>query len=322
MLGIAAAVLFWQADRSDPSTILPDDVHSDVSPEADAARASSQFAGASPAGFAMDRSSLRGTHVDGGVSFDESGRVVVDLALRRLFDYYLSLIGERDLAQIRQLLTGYLLERYGPQPAATVLNYFDRYAGYLQRLAESGISQSLDPQDRLVKVTALRRQLLGDEMASKFFADEAALAALTLKRMTIAADNSLTADQKSQRLAELDRNEGDTARAEADTASVVAHQDRRFDQTNASPSQRVVEREALWGKQAAQRLGQLDAARLEWDTRVEQYLFARSRIDADRSLSPAARAQALAALRAQRFDTTEQRRIASLEAIGQLKPGG
>lgn len=136
----------------------------------------------------MDRSSLRGTEVDGGASFDANGEMVLDLALRRLFDYHLSLIGERDLPQIRQLLADYLLGRFDPRKAATVLGYFDRYAGYRQRLGESKIGEAADPRERLANAMALRRQILGDAMATAFFAEEEALAALTLKRMDIAGD--------------------------------------------------------------------------------------------------------------------------------------
>lgn len=323
VLCIAASALLWRANmRNDARSAVADTAHEEGSNAAAASTGSQAAAAASSAGFAMDRSSLRGTEVDGGASFDANGELVLDPALRRLFDYHLSLIGERDLPQIRQLLADYLLGRFDPRQTATVLGYFDRYAAYLQRVDESKIGESTDPRERLANAMALRRRMLGDTMAAAFFAEEEALAALTLKRMDIAGDATLTAAQKSERLAELDRSAGYTARAEADTASAVATQDRRFAHAQSSASERAAEREALWGKEAAQRLAQLDDERARWDARVEQYLYARSRIDADRSLSPAARAQALATLRAQRFDAAEQRRIASLEAIGQLKPGG
>lgn len=270
----------------------------------------------------MDSSSLRGTEVDGGVSLDANGNVVLDMNLRRLFDYYLSLVGERDLSQIRQLLEAHLREQYGAERSTLVLGYFDRYARYLERLAESGIADAVDPAERLEKSKALRRDVLGAEMASAFFAEEEALATLTLKRLAIAGDEALSAGEKSKLLAELDRAEDYSARTEADTATIVAEQNRLLDRQNATGSQRAAEREALWGKDAAQRLAKLDAERAQWDARIEHYLFARSRIDADRRLSPAAREQALATLRAQHFNAAEQRRIASLEAIGQLKPGG
>lgn len=322
VLCIMAAFLLWQTN-SRAAQSIGIDVASGVSDPASEASISAQYPAVTPpSGFAMDDSSLRGTEVDGGVSFDANGDVLPDTALRRLFDYYLSLVGERHPAQIRELLKDHLLSRYGLQRAQSVLSYFDRYVGFLQRLAESKIGQSIDPHDRLAKVWALRREMLGDEMASAFFSEEEALAAFTLERMVIAADSHLTKAQKSQRLADLDRSSGHTARAEADIASIVADQDSRLDRANASVDRRAAERETLWGKEAAGRLAQLDEQRAQWDARIEQYLLVRSRIDADRSLSAAARAQALAALRAERFDAAEQRRIASLEAIGQLKAGG
>lgn len=322
MVCIAASVFLWQANRRSGQDVVPEVARSEITTNARAAVDPSAAIGTRSSAFAIDTSSLRGTEIDGSVSFDANGQVVLEPGLRRLFDYYLSLIGERDQAQIRQLLADHLLGRYGANRAQMVLTYFDRYAAYLKRLAETKIGDAVDPQERLTKAMALRRELLGDEMAIAFFAEEEALAALTLKRMAVAEDASLTADRKSELLAGLDRSEGHTARAEADTASAVADQERRFAQAGANASQRAAEREALWGKDAAQRLAQLDEERARWDARIEQYLFARSRIDADRSLSPAARAQALAALRARHFDAAEQRRVASLEAIGQLKPGG
>ena len=323
VLCIAASALTWQATKRERQSVDAAGAQTEAGPAGNVPTASSAgVAVPAAAGFAMDSSSLRGTEADGGVSLDASGNVVLDLRLRRLFDYYLSLIGERDPAQIRQLLHAYLLDRYTPNHAATVLAYFDRYAGYLQRLADANLARSRDPQERLDRVSALRRQALGDAMAAAFFAEEEALAALTLKRMTIAADDSLSPERKSELLAELDLAAGFSARTEADTASDVADQNRGFDREQSTPQQRAAEREALWGKEAAQRLAELDASRAQWDARIDAYLSARSRIDADRTLSAAARAQAVATLRAQHFDAIEQRRIASLEAVGQLKAGG
>ena len=133
---------------------------------------------------------------------------------------------------------------------------------------------------------------------------------------------NLSADEKARQLAELDASENFSGRTEADTAALIGEQTRQLDALKLSDVERTAEREALWGKEAAGRLAQLDRQRAQWDARIEQYLLARSRIDANRGLSDAARAQAIANLRAQQFNDVERRRIASLEAIGQLKPGG
>jgi len=272
--------------------------------------------------FSLEQSSLRGTEVDGGVLLNAKGEVVLDPGMRRLFDYYLSLIGERNLIQIRILLKEHLLGKYTPANVAIVLQYFDRYTDYLNALTNLKIGDIVKPEERLQQVTILRKKMLGEEMATAFFADEEALAVLTLKRMAIANDKNLSADEKARMLAELDAVENYSARTEADTAALITEQTRQLDASNLTEAQRAAERETLWGKEAAGRLAQLDQERAQWDARIEQYLLARSRIDANRSLSSTARAQAVAALRAQQFNEAEQRRIASLEAIGQLKPGG
>lgn len=323
VLGIAAMAGGWQAmhpaTEASPTGEARDAA---MSPATDAGMSPAPSSSGTAADFSMARSSLRGSEVDGGLSVDAAGRVVPDMAMRRLFDYHLSLIGERDPAQIRQLLQTYLQQHHGATQAAEALAYFDRYAAYLKRLADARIDALASPQDRFDKTVALRRELLGEALATAFFADEEALGRLTLARMRIAGDTTLSADEKARRLAALDADAGYAQRQEADTASLVAAQDGELARTHADPRQRAEAREALWGKDAAERLAKLDEERARWDARVADYLQARARIDADPRLSEAARAQARAALRAQRFDATEQRRIVSLEAIGQLKPGG
>lgn len=80
------------------------------------------------------------------------------------------------------------------------------------------------------------------------FAFAEALTVLTLKRMAIASDVSLVAERKSERLLELDSGAGHTDRTEADNATVVADQERRYDLAQMSASRRAAERETLWGK--------------------------------------------------------------------------
>lgn len=272
--------------------------------------------------FSLSASSLRGTEIDGEVTLDANGSVLLDIGLRRLFDYFLSLVGERDIVQIRAMLKDHLLGKYSPANTNSVLLYFDRYTDYLNALTDLQIGKIAKPEDRLQKVSGLRKKILGAEMALAFFAEEEALAALTLKRMAIAEDKNWSADEKARLLAELDANQNYSARTEAGTAALITEQTRQLDALKLSDAERAAEREALWGKEAAGRLATLDRERAQWDSRVEQYLLERTRIDANRGLSAAARAQAIADLRARQFNDAEQRRIASLEAIGQLKPGG
>src|SRR5260221_12570780 len=52
--------------------------------------------------------SLRGTQVDGVVHLDANGQPLADRDLRRMFDYFLTRLGERDAVAIRGDLAAYL----------------------------------------------------------------------------------------------------------------------------------------------------------------------------------------------------------------------
>lgn len=265
----------------------------------------------------MRTGSLRGTDIDGAVHLDADGQPIPDADLRRLFDYHLSLIGELDAAGIRAQLQRTLGARLDATRLTQVMILFDRYLAYQQALARSGIGDRPDPAERLAAARALRRSLLGEAMAKGFFAEEEALAELSLERMRIAASD-LDADRKRDALRALDARAGYGARESANLAETAAVQAEALERRNLTPAQRTAERSALWGPEAAQRLAALDAQQAQWDARVRRYLQARAGIAANPRLDAAARANAIAQLRATMFDVNEQRRIASLEAIGRL----
>lgn len=225
VLGIATLGLFLYAKNdSSSSTANPvDDARDESAPES-AIDSGTTKANTDAKGFSQETSSLRGTEVDGGITLDANGQALIDIGMRRLFDYYLSLVGERDIVQIRQLLNDHLLGKYSQANAGQVLLHFDRYTDYLKALAELNIGSLADPEDRLIQVTALRKKILGDQMALAFFAEEEALAALTLKRMAIANDKTLGNEEKSRLLAELDSSSNYSARTEADTAALIMEQ--------------------------------------------------------------------------------------------------
>ncbi|MBP6750046.1 MAG: hypothetical protein KA144_10440 [Xanthomonadaceae bacterium] len=311
---IAAGLWWW---RSTP-------VASPVMGQASATAAASheQMTEQSAAAQAADplrSGSLRGTEVDGDVHFDERGAPIPDADLRRLFDYHLSLIGEQSLDAIRAALRRTLSARWDVARVEQVMALFERYLSYREALAQSHIADDPDPARRLAEAKRLRRQTLGEAMAKGFFAEEEALADLTLRRVRIASDADLDPERKREALRALDAAANYDARTAADLPEVAAAQAAELEHRQLSPAQRSAERSALWGPEAAQRLAALDAEQAEWDARVRRYADARARIAADPRLNAQTHAQAIARLRAESFAPNEQRRIASLEAVGQLE---
>jgi len=265
--------------------------------------------------------SLRDSEPDGAVTLDALGQVQPSIELRRLFDYFLSALGERDVAAIRSLLLAHVRERHGDAIGNQVAALFDRYVDYQQALSTMHAPPDEALRERLERVRDLRRRLLDPAMAEAFFGDEERYTEYVLDRRDTLADRSLDEIERDQRLQELDARRAPEQRAqmqEANTAVLVDEQNRQFDALRLDPAQRQAEREALFGREAAQRLAAADAEQAAWDARVAAYVQARNALRADTRLDATARDRAITALRARSFDAAEQRRIASLEAIGRL----
>jgi lipase chaperone LimK len=266
-------------------------------------------------------SSLAGTEVDGAVRFDADGRVLPDLDLRRRFDWYLALIGEFDSTDIRTLLAAHLVREHGTARAQRVLDVFDRYIGYLAAVSAAKEGPARDAAGRLDWLADARARHLGPELHAAFYADEERYARYTLERLAVARDPALDADQRARRLADLASALPEDQRRAFDvagTAALAAELDAQHALIAADAATRHAERSALWGAAAAGRLAELDQAEAAWQARIDAYLAARRAVDADATLDTAARAAAVDALRRARFDDAEQRRIASLEAVGAL----
>ena len=118
--------------------------------------------------------SLRDTEADGGWRADARGNLVVERAVRRRFDYWLSAVGEwqPDAIGARVLEAA---RRDLPPPALQQLQVvWARYLD-LQRHAWQRAARPADPatwRAALEERQSVRRQLLGRDWAEAFYADE------------------------------------------------------------------------------------------------------------------------------------------------------
>lgn len=263
--------------------------------------------------------SLQGTESDGGVTLDAHGRLVADLGLRRLYDHFLSSIGERSIDEIRALLAARLDEITTPDGKRQALAAFERYLRYLREVDAVGTQLSALPlRDRLQRLSELRRQHLGSEMADAFFADEEAYQRYTLDRQELAAEPALDPQLRAARERELLAELPESVRE-----PLLAQQRVESDLVDASAIETLAgdadERHRLrverFGEEAAARMELLDRERAAWEARVAAYRAERARLQA---LSASGRRAALDEYLARHFSETEQRRIRSLEDVGEL----
>lgn len=277
-----------------------------------------------PATAPPSTDSLRDTDVDGALSLDARGQPLPDRELRRLFDYFLARSGEQSAEAIRSALLGYLqghASSPGPEALATVLAWFDAYVA-LERDCISIAQRETEPAAAMARVRALRRERLGPVLADNWYAQEERDYDRTDARRKLWADRSLDPATRERRLAELDADLDPQQRelqAQGAQLDVAMQQSREFERNRTDAGTRFVEREALYGREAAQRLAELDRRKAQWNDRVRSYAAQRQRVLADVDLSEAQRQQRLSGLM-QGFDPNERRRVDALTRNGML-PG-
>jgi|CXWL01.1.fsa_nt_gi lipase chaperone LimK len=265
--------------------------------------------------------SLAGTEIDGSVEFDASGQLRPTQSLRRLFDQVLTLVGERSIDDIRALLAQRLDSMTDADGKRQVLAAFERYLRYLQAQADAAPAfLALDLPARLVALKDLRRQQLGSEMADAFFADEEAYQEFTLAQRELGETPNLTDNERAARERELIADLPESARTplleQRATDAALADGD-AIEERTSDPRERERLRSERFGADAAARMQALDQERALWQQRITAYQAERARINAMR-IHSGARQTMLDEYLAREFDEAEQRRIRSLEGIGEL----
>ncbi len=186
-------------------------------------------------------SSLRGASLDGDWGEVGPQGLQPSLALRHRFDQFLTTTGELNPAEIRAMVQT-LAERDLGSNAAKVMAVWDRY----QALRRTPPRTQPDPDDLqkwlqlLREQQALRRQILGEEWATAFFADDEAYFVASVQR---AMDN-----QRAPK--------------------PVLPEPWQGPPSGVSAEQWHEHRQKILGKEAAERLAALDAQHADWEQRL------------------------------------------------------
>jgi lipase chaperone LimK len=243
--------------------------------------------------------SLRGTQPDGAISFTDDQKLIVDLNLRRRFDYFLARIGEQPLATIRAALVQSLMDM-SPAKTTQVLAAFDRYLRYLQDVALQPFQNAgLMPLRVVEELKIFRRARLGADMAKGFFALEEERDLYALAQWALTRREDLTQLERQRAAQELRAKVSAEFAAELTTAENAQTPGKVRDDVPA----------------AAARQQALQQERANWDSRLAKYqAFMRTLSPADLPTRQSARAAYLR----ENFLPAEVRRIEALEAIGQL----
>jgi lipase chaperone LimK len=268
--------------------------------------------------------SLDGTDADGAVTADATGRLVVDLELRRLFDHFLAASGEEPIAAIRARIIAVLRARLPGTAAAEGIALLDRYLGYRDAARQLVAPGAGTVVATLETVHDLRVQWLSPEIAKVFFGDDEAATAAALARRDVLANPALPAAERDRQLAEADARTPPAvleARAAALAPVTELAQEAALRRAGASADQIAATRTALLGAAAAARLADVDRSHAEWDARLAQFRAARAQVVADPHLDDAERRRRIDELLARSFSPTERTRVEALDRISTQASG-
>lgn len=272
--------------------------------------------------------SMQGTAPDGqirvlGDSAASDSGLVVDVELRRFFDYHLSAVGEKSLEAIRAETEAELDRRLPSAAAIHAKRLLGLYLAFKtalvdleQRpeLAGNGVAAL---RARLVGMQQLRAQYFDEREAQAMFGFDDAYDLDAISRLEISQNPTLTPLQKQQALGALDAARSAELRDAHDAPLAVLRLEEstaKLRQRGASDDDIYRMRAAAFDPQAAARLAELDRDEAAWQARIQTYLAARDQLLlAQVGQSEPLRQAALAALRAAQFTPDEQKRLVAYE---------
>lgn len=270
--------------------------------------------------------SLRDTEVDGELEVDANGRLKITNGIRRIFDYFLSGVGEEPMESALARIRAYIRHKLPAGPAAEAEKILDGYIAYKRGL--EAVQEAAPPANgqidlaavrhQMQQVQALRTQYLSQEVITAFFGDEDAYDRYTLGRLDVLQNKQLTPATRAQQLAALEQQlppaMQESMKAINQYQNLQALTD-DWQKRKGSPTELRQIRENLVGPEATDRLENLDRERGQWDQRMTAWFSERAAIMANTSLGEQDRQRQVEAARQQRFQATEMVRVESLERM-------
>jgi lipase chaperone LimK len=276
---------------------------------------------ASPTAAPRAVSSLAGTTPDGDATASADDQLILDPGLIRLFDYYLSTVGERPIADIRAQVERDLDARLKPRAARQAKDVLARYLEFKQALRDMKPRRLATGRSVDTLRAALRS--MQDLRAGYFSAGEVQLlfahaddeASAALQRMAIEQDPSLDPAARTAKLAALDATLPADVRAAREAPLAVVHLQQAAEQIRAqggSEDDVYRMRAAATSPEAANRLADVDRDEAAWQARIAAYQAQRAAVLSTPG-SDADRQAATSDLRNRLFTPDEQRRLAAYE---------
>jgi lipase chaperone LimK len=243
--------------------------------------------------------------------------------LKRLFDYYLSTVGEQTIPEITRQIQQVLAENLRPAQLPQAQRLLDRYIAFKSALLRLEQDYAKKPEaERSLRARFLAMQRLRDnyfsaEETQAMFGLEDANDMDALARLEIANDATLSASDKRSRLATLDQQMPRMLREDREAPRAVIRLEAQIAALRAQGAgddEVFRARAKTLDNAAAGRLAELDQEERQWRQRIDSYLSDRARALQRLADAPDSEKQAaLTDLQQARFSELERKRLAAYE---------
>ena len=253
-------------------------------------------------------------NTSGGLAYGE---------LKRLFDYYLSAVGEQSIETITQQIRGELDRRLPPAQAQKAQRLLGLYIAFKRELVRVESQPQLVGnglqaiRGRFTAMQDIRARYFSAEESEGMFGFDDSYDMDAIARLEVSQNPDLSADQKKQQLASLDVNLPEQLRKEREATSLVVRleqqaQDLRAKGGSEDDIYRMRAKEL--DPQAAARLADVDREEAAWKGRIARYLEERSKLlQSQANASASERESSLAQLQQSAFSAAERPRLRAYE---------
>lgn len=275
-------------------------------------------------GLAAPPASLIGTQVDGHLQVDASGNLVINPAVRQVFDYFLTALGEEPLNDIQARLAGHLDQQLPPDAARQAWQLYEQYMALrhaMEQLPEHDGSVAA-MRAAVIQRHDLQQAYLGPEAADAFYGLDMTYDRYMIERQALESDDSLSGSEKAQRLSRLEQTlPAGLRQMLEETRGPMALQQRTrvLREQGASEAEIRALQEQQFGPAAADRFADLEARRAAWQRRYQDYRLQRQQLIRS-GLSHTDQQVALARLQQRLFEDKELARVHALDRIHTEEP--
>ncbi|AQA17750.1 hypothetical protein BST95_05370 [Halioglobus japonicus] len=256
---------------------------------------------------------------------DDSGSLIVDWRLRDLFEHYLVAIGEEPLEIIIARIQHYLRGELSVDNYTLAIDILEGYIKYRNNIGAiindanikggmSGDRESIAALKREIRESRL--DFLPAGVAEAMFIREDAYDDLMLEKWRINTDATLTPQQRSEALAYLNEQalHAGTIGSRMSSALIEIREiSANLSDSGQSPEAIFEARRQVVGVDAASRMAALDAERLDWQRRVDEY---RQELSAVEGYPEEERAHLVEEIRRRHFQSYELVRIRAIDRGG------